>query len=565
MRLQQRGERRSIESLFGDVVGDFDLALGILASVEADDSAIWTPLEPQPDPKTGLSRALATFDGRFISPQQMAFESDADELFFGGAPGGGKSDLVIGLAATRHKASAIFRRQFAQFRGPLGMLSRSRDIIGLRGTQANNTWRDLPGGRAIEFLGCDFEKDVLKYKGRPHDLKAFDELPEFPEMYYRTLIGWTRTATVGQRTRVVSTGNPPQTEDGRWVLRYWAPWLDPTHPNPAKPGELRWFIVDKDGKDQEVPGPTHGTARAPKVFIEGFGMVEPKSRTFVPSYVEDNPYYMATGYAEQLNNLPEPLRTQMRMGDFKASLPDAEWQIMPTAWVLAAQARWTPDGGKDSPLSAVGNDPSRGGQDEFVVAKRYDNWVAPLDVYPAKAAPDGRSGAQLVFKSIGGDTTVPVRIDIGGSAGSSVYDYARDFNIAAIAMNGSMKTKERDKSKKLGFVNRRALWHWRLREALDPESGLELALPPDPQLRADLCAPRWFPTVRGIQVEEKEEIKKRIGRSPDRGEAVIYACALDAPAKHELLFTGALDVSSAEAEIAALSQQLGLGRSAENA
>src|SRR6185295_12338004 len=84
---------------------------------------------------------------------------------------------------------------------------------------------------------------------------------------YRRLIGWLRTETLGQRTRVIVTFNPPQTEEGRWVYRYWAAWLDPTHPNPAKPGELRWYVVDADGKDQEVPGPKWGWERAPAVQV----------------------------------------------------------------------------------------------------------------------------------------------------------------------------------------------------------------------------------------------------------------------------------------------------------
>jgi len=34
----------------------------------------------------------------------------------------------------------------------------------------------------------------------------------------------------------------------------WAPWLDPVHPRPAKPGELRWFTAGSDGEDIEVDG-----------------------------------------------------------------------------------------------------------------------------------------------------------------------------------------------------------------------------------------------------------------------------------------------------------------------
>jgi hypothetical protein len=68
------------------------------------------------------------------------------------------------------------------------------------------------------------------------------------------------------------------------------------------------------------------------------------------------------------------------------------------------------------------------------------------------------------------------------------------------------------------------LW-WRMREALDPVNGYDLALPPDRELFADLCAPRYKRTPRGIQVETKDEIKKRIGRSPDKGDSAVYALA----------------------------------------
>ena len=82
-----------------------------------------------------------------------------------------------------------------------------------------------------------------------------------------------------------------------------------------------------------------------------------------------------------------------------------------------------------------------------------------------------------------------------------------------------------DRSGSLPFFNKRAEWWWRMREALDPDSGEDLALPPDPALRADLCAPRWGRMARGIKIETKDETIKRIGRSPDKGDAVVYALA----------------------------------------
>lgn len=452
-------------------------------------------------------------------PQTDAYTSLADELFYGGAGGGGKTDLTLGLAATAHTSSIIYRREFAQFRGPEGIISRSKQIIGDRGDFNGSlyTWVNLPGGRALEFGAVQREDDKNKYKGRPHDLKAFDELPEFSESQYRFLIAWLRTSRLGQRTRVVGTGNPPTTAEGEWVIRYWSPWLDPQHPRPAKPGELRWF-ASIDGKDVELA--------SSDPIVHGGETIRPRSRTFIPARVEDNPYYMRTGYIDVLNSLPEPLRSQLRHGNFAAAQADNPWQVIPTAWVVAAQERWAknPHPPEGVPLTQVGADISRGGGDATDLAKRYGYWVAPVEKHPGKQVPDGPAAAGLIFKAVDGDTSVPIGIDVIG-VGSSAYDHARGLSLNAIALNGSEASSATDKSGKLHFVNKRAEWHWRLREALDPTSGMDIALPPDTELRADLCAPRWKPTPRGIQVEPKDDVKARIGRSPDCGEAVIYAFA----------------------------------------
>ena len=77
----------------------------------------------------------------------------------------------------------------------------------------------------------------------------------------------------------------------------------------------------------------------------------------------------------------------------------------------------------------------------------------------------------------------------------------------------------------MGFLNCRAWWWWTLREALDPESGEDLAIPPDRGLLADLTAPRWRLSTRGVQVEAKADIIARLGRSPDKGDSLVYALA----------------------------------------
>ena len=62
-----------------------------------------------------------------------------------------------------------------------------------------------------------------------------------------------------------------------------------------------------------------------------------------------------------------------------------------------------------------------------------------------------------------------------------------------------------------------------MREALDPVNKTGIQLPQSSKLLADLTAPKWMLRQNGIQVESKQDIKKRLGRSTDSGDAVAYA------------------------------------------
>jgi len=69
----------------------------------------------------------------------------------------------------------------------------------------------------------------------------------------------------------------------------------------------------------------------------------------------------------------------------------------------------------------------------------------------------------------------------------------------------------------------RAYMYWAIRDDLNPELGGELMLPNHPELIADLTEPKWKVRSNGdIIIEEKDEIKKRLGRSPDYGDALSF-------------------------------------------
>lgn len=450
-------------------------------------------------------------------PQAMAYISPADELFFGGKAGAGKSDLLLGLGLTQHRKTLILRREATQLQE---ITSRLREVLKtgdkFRGSGYGGvcTTHD---GRILELAGCEHETDKQKYKGRAHDLKAWDEVVDFPESVYLFVNGWNRTTVKGQRCRVVCASNPPTTAEGEWVIRRWRAWLDNGYSNRAAPGELRYYTTIGD-KEEEFPS-------AAPVEHEGTTYY-PRSRTFIPGDMIE--LLKATGYANTLATLPEPLRSIYLKGDFGASKQDDRWQLIPSSWVELAQKRWKQRQNDIGSLSALGVDVAMEGSDWGVIARRYGATIANLVKKRGKDIPDGATMCRMIVEAGGGSGGIRTNIDAIG-VGKSAYDSAKLLGLAdvyPVVVSESTSWKD-PKIHSLRFVNLRAAMMWKVRSLLDPEGGDEgsrLALPPDAELAADLCAPRYELKISGIQVESKDEIRKRIGRSTDSGDSVALAC-----------------------------------------
>jgi phage terminase large subunit-like protein len=108
------------------------------------------------------------------------------------------------------------------------------------------------------------------------------------------------------------------------------------------------------------------------------------------------------------------------------------------------------------------------------------------------------------------DTIIVDNIGIG----KGVYDNltnARDWDVIAFDSRERAADSER-------FFNRRAEAWWYLMEQV---MNKELDYPEDLLLRQDLSSVRLKPGSRRIQLELKQETKRRLGRSPDRGDAFV--------------------------------------------
>jgi hypothetical protein len=207
-----------------------------------------------------------------------------------------------------------------------------------------------------------------------------------------------------------------------------------------------------------------------------------------------------------------------------AGVEDDEFQVIPTIWVELAVMRWhkmtEKADFKMGVMDSMGVDVARGGKDKTIISRRNGSYFQELIKKDGTLTPDGPTVVSQIMQCRR-DAAV-VHIDIIGW-GSSPYDFLVDAEIQTIGLNSASSSFAVSREGSLPFVNLRAELWWKMREALDPENGDDICLPPDNDLFTELCSPKWMHKKSGIQVESKEEIKKRIGRSTDHADAVIYA------------------------------------------
>lgn len=209
-------------------------------------------------------------------------------------------------------------------------------------------------------------------------------------------------------------------------------------------------------------------------------------------------------------------------GEFAASDEDG---LIPLAWIEAANERWRAwddAGEKRGYFTAIGVDVADGGGDATVLAPRT-GWLVPsLRVTSAEKTMETAGRVAGLLAAHPDAYTVVDTIGVGAGVVARLREQFVESRVDAF--NGAARSDATDRSGELGFLNRRAHAWWNLRELLDPENDVPLALPPDDELTGDLTAPHWKVVSGGkIQIEAKAEIAKRLGRSPDKGDAVAYA------------------------------------------
>ncbi len=220
-----------------------------------------------------------------------------------------------------------------------------------------------------------------------------------------------------------------------------------------------------------------------------------------------------------------PVYLNRVLGEFAEAGTDT---LIPLAWVEAAHERWLACDGKGAGQTTYGVDVARFGDDQTVIVRLVGKVVEKID-YQSQQDTMATTGQVILRVGIDNKKT-PIMVDVIG-IGAGVVDRLREQGFAVQGVNVGEAAKDhrgddlKDSSNELAFMNLRSWGWWLLRDRLDPNGSDPLALPADDMLTGDLTAPKWKVTSAGrIQVESKDDIRKRIGRSTDAADGVMLAC-----------------------------------------
>lgn len=203
----------------------------------------------------------------------------------------------------------------------------------------------------------------------------------------------------------------------------------------------------------------------------------------------------------------------------------AEDVLIPYEWVELANERWKElheEGFVPKKKCRLGVDVAGMGRDSSVLASRYGNYLGEFEVHNSAGVADHMHVAGMTTSHLN-QKGVKAFIDTIGE-GAGVYSRLKELGYAHAY---SCKFSEsaaglHDITEVYTFANMRAYLYWALRDWLNPKNGFEPAVPPNDFFMQECTEVHWkFLSSGSIIMESKEDIKKRLGRSPDYIDAVV--------------------------------------------
>ena len=269
--------------------------------------------------------------------QQLFLLQNAEEVMYGGAAGGGKSDALL-MAALQYVdvpgySALLLRRTWPDLSLPGAILDRAREW--LQDTDAipregGRIWR-FPSGARITFGYLHRENDKYRYQSAEFQFVGFDELTQFSQSMYEYLFSRIRRPNLicircrksvrkyrntsgGVQWKHTSSSNPcdnlqPDTK----VLKQYGPSED---------GLTLWDVPLRMRSATNPGGTGHSWVR--ERFVDPVRKKE--HAIFIPATLTDNPSLDQETYRKNLEHLSPIDRERLMNGDWDVSEEGAYFQ-----------------------------------------------------------------------------------------------------------------------------------------------------------------------------------------------------------------------------------------------
>lgn len=224
--------------------------------------------------------------------QVMFHTTDADEVLYGGAAGGGKSKAIVmdALARTLKYPGTqawIFRRTYSELEDTIINEAKKSYPDGIGKYNSTKHEFELFNGSKIMFRHCANTDDMYNYRGAEIQWLYFDELTSFEEVQYDFIRTRLRAnVRLGVNPIVRSASNPGGIGHG-WV---------------------KTRFVDAGAYGQKVKR---------RIYSDAIHATKEIVTQYIPALATDNPY-ITQDYIFELEQKPEALRNALLYGHWDA-------------------------------------------------------------------------------------------------------------------------------------------------------------------------------------------------------------------------------------------------------
>ena len=442
---------------------------------------------------------------------------------------------VARLSTVENAAAVIFRRSYTELRMGGGMWDTAKDLY--QGVaKANNTKLELvfSNNAKVKFSHMLMESDKLTHKGSQYAFIGFDEIQDFSWGQFRYMLSRNRTMT-RIRPYIRCTCNP---EAGIWLREFIDWWIGAEgFPMEERDGVLRYMymkgnkvrdIIWGDTK-QEVIDQLDGQLEAMSLQFD----VNPedliKSVTFIAGSLDDNRKLLENNpdYLANLASQDEVDQAKYLYGNWNEFSDDSQKLFSKLDNIFQQSTSIDPQG-----LWSISVDPARQGKDLAVIILWKGFEIVSMSIF-TKCTTEDIYNAVENYREVFSVPRHKVIVDSDG-VGGGVVDRGRYLGLN----NGGRALESNNET--ANFTNLKSQLYYLAARVINNHETTGFRINTDQiyvdgaktkkvngDLVSDIILEELTSFTRDYtlgkkRINSKDEIKKKIGHSPDFSDCIVY-------------------------------------------